>query len=205
MKEYEKLVGALVDFYKKISDGISPSEMLILRISQDYGLQKQVLVRNINKINRRLVAEKITDDWNLEEAIKEIIDPKKLKQERYQLAISKLKEIAPDITLFEIEKIGSELNLGFEQRKKLREEGEKIRRGIYQRKIKRNKPRPEEAKDKLRRLFLESPRNITKDKLQEIAEKHNVSPIILSEFYKENYKEWIKIREGCSTIEDLPN
>ncbi len=205
MKEYEKLVGALVDFYKKISDGISPSEMLILRISQDYGLQKQVLVRNINKINRRLVAEKITDDWNLEEAIKEIIDPKKLKQERYQLAISKLKEIAPDITLFEIEKIGSELNLGFEQRKKLREEGEKIRRGIYQRKIKRNKPRPEEAKDKLRRLFLESPRNITKDKLQEIAKKHNTSPIILSEFYKENYKEWIEIREKCSTIEDLPN
>lgn len=205
MKEYEKLVGALVDFYKKISDGISPSEMLILRISQDYGLQKQVLVRNINKINRRLVAEKITDDWNLEEAIKEIIDPKKLKQERYQLAISKLKEIAPDITLFEIEKIGSELNLGFEQRKKIREEGEKIRRGIYQRKIKRNKPRPEEAKDKLRRLFLESPRNITKDKLQEIAKKHNTSPIILSEFYKENYKEWIEIREKCSTIEDLPN
>ena len=204
MRESEKLIKALLVFYKKLIGGVRPSDMLILRISKEYGLEEEILLKNINKINRILVSENITDQWRLEEKITEIIDPKRLKKERYELAISKLKELAPDITFFQIEKIGSSLNLDLEQKKNLREEGEELRRGVYRRNSKKKKERPQKAKNQLRRLFLTNPSKLTKEKIREIADKNNVSPIILTEFYRKNYDQWIEIRNNTATIEDLP-
>ncbi|MGM0438834.1 MAG: hypothetical protein ACQEP3_00140 [Patescibacteria group bacterium] len=202
MTEKERLVNALISFYKKIAAGVRPTEMLVLRISKENRVEKTVFIQFINKINRQLVSEKIDSSWNIKQKIEEVVNPKRAVIDNYTKALEELSELAPDITTFEVEKIIIRYNLNREQKEKLRSKAEKLRDGIY-RSTNLKKNRLEKAKKKIREEFLKNPSCITKEKITKIANNHGIVPIELKRFYKENYKEWTQIREKANTIEEL--
>ena len=189
MNEKEGLVRALEKFYRIIIDGAKPTNLLILRISKENDLSEEVLKAYINKINQKLVTENAENNWNLQEKIREIVDPKSLQEERYKQALSELQSLAPDITCFEAEKIATKFKLSDSQRKKLRYKADTLRQDLYQENNQKNGL--DLAKRELKRIFLIDPKKIDKNIIRTIASRYGAKITDLKNYYKNNYKEWV--------------
>lgn len=200
-REKDRLILALEKFYREMIDNNGKvSDLFMLRLSQESKICKDVLKVWINKINQTLIGVQIREDWNLREIIRETVNPDEVERERYEMAV---RDLHPEITIFELERIASKFNLNAERRKMLRYRAEEMKREEVIKKT--SASRLESAKRELKRIFLSNPQELDKPTLKKIAKKHDMDFVDLSSYYRRKKSEWIEIRESCSTIEDLPS